>query len=75
MPVGRGAELALPEGGRRLYGFDPVLGNPVLLQTFDLKGQEVEYYRYDRFFFKGLEEDDFNPEVLWAQPNGKPKQS
>ena len=70
-----GAELALPEGGRRLYGFDPVLGNPVLLQTFDLKGQEVEYYRYDRFFFKGLEEDDFNPEVLWAQPNGKPKQS
>ncbi len=70
-----GAENALPEGGRRLYGFDPVLGNPVLLQTFDFKGQEVEYYRYDRFFFKGLEEDDFNPEVLWAQPNGKPKQS
>ncbi len=70
-----GAEHALPEGGRRLYGFDPVLGNPVLLQTFDLKGQEVEYYRYDRFFFNGLEEDDFNPEVLWAQPHGKPKQS
>ena len=70
-----GAEHTLPEGGRRLYGFDPVLGHPVLVQTFDSRGQEVEYYRYDRFFFNGLEESDFDPETLWAKPDMAAKQS
>lgn len=70
-----GAEHTLPEGGRRLYGFDPVVGHPVLVQTFDSRGQEVEYYRYDRFFFKGLDDSDFDPEVLWAKPDVATKQS
>ncbi len=70
-----GAEHTLPEGGRRLYAFDPVVGHPVLVQTFDSHGQEVEYYRYDRFFFKGLEDSDFDPETLWAKPDVAAKQS
>ena len=70
-----GVEHTLPEGGRRLYGFDPVLGHPVLVQTFDSRGQEVEYYRYDRFIFNGLEESDFDPETLWTKPDMAAKQS
>lgn len=64
-----GTEEGLPQGGRRLYGFDPVVGMPCLVQTFDENGQEVEYYKYDRFFSKGLDDNDFDPEILWAKPD------
>lgn len=63
-----GTEEGLPQGGRRLYGFDPVAGMPCLVQTFDENGQEVEYYKYDRFFCKGLDDNDFDPDVIWAKP-------
>jgi len=64
-----GAEEGLPHGGRRLVGFDPREGMPVLVQTFDETGQEVEYYRYDRFIMQGLDDHDFNPDELWAKPD------
>ena len=47
-------ETELPRGGRRLYGFDIDSYLPVLLVTVDDKGQEVEFYRYDRMQPMGL---------------------
>ena len=43
-----GAEPELPNGGRRLYFFDPDLHLPMLIITYDDQNQEVEYYHYDR---------------------------
>jgi hypothetical protein len=64
-----GAEPALPRGGRRLYGFDPESALPVLVQTHDDRGQEVEYYLYDRLQYPvKLDNDDFDPDKLWARP-------
>ncbi|MFO0969288.1 MAG: DUF1571 domain-containing protein [Gemmataceae bacterium] len=56
----------LPEGGQRLWFFDPGLGLPVLIITHDKSGHEVEYYCHDRFIIPGhLSDDDFNPDLLW----------
>lgn len=62
-----GAEAQLPKGGRRLCLFDPVQRLPVLVQTFDEAGREVEYYCYDLFQHPvKLDDDDFNPDKLWG---------
>jgi hypothetical protein len=64
-----GVEELLPRGGRRLYGFDPDSDLPLLVVTRDERGQEVEYYLYDRLQFPvKLDNDDFNPDKLWAKP-------
>ncbi len=64
-----GVEGPLPGGGRRLYCFDPENNLPVLIQTRDSRGQEVEYYFYDRLQFPvKLDADDFNPDTLWGKP-------
>jgi hypothetical protein len=64
--VPAGAESDLPGGGRRLYGFDPETALPVLIVTTDNRGNEVEYYRYDRLQISvRLDDDDFNPDKLW----------
>jgi len=64
-----GTEDGLPHGGRRLIGFNPQEGMPMLVQTFDDKGQEVEFYRYDLFICKGLDSIDFDPDALWGKPD------
>jgi hypothetical protein len=57
----------LPHGGHRLWVFDPATKFPALLITQDDQGREVEYYCYDRFEFPvHLDDDDFNPDKLWA---------
>jgi hypothetical protein len=68
-----GVEPELPRGGRRLICFDPEWRLPMLVSTSDDKGAEVEYYRYDRLITPAnLDDDDFNPDKLWAAPaNGR----
>jgi hypothetical protein len=66
-------EPELPHGGRRLIYFDPEWHLPLLVITYDDKGNEVEYYRYDRLIAPAnLDDDDFNPDKLWAAPPAKP---
>ena len=66
-------EPELPHGGRRLIYFDPDWHLPLLVLTYDDKGNEVEYYRYDRLITPAnLDDDDFNPDKLWAAPPAKP---
>jgi hypothetical protein len=68
-----GVEPELPRGGRRLIYFDPEWHLPMLVITYDDKGNEVEYYRYDRLMTPAhLDDDDFNPDKLWAAPAAKP---
>lgn len=63
-----GVEPELPRGGRRLMFFDPEWRLPMLVITYDDKGNEVEYYRYDRMMTPAnLDDDDFNPDKLWQQ--------
>jgi hypothetical protein len=65
-------EPELRRGGRRLIYFDPDLQLPLLVVTYDDKGSEVEYYRFDRLQTPvNLDDDDFNPDKLWATPRGK----
>jgi hypothetical protein len=66
-----GCDPTLPRGGKRLYGFDPDNHLPVLVTTRDDKGQEVEYYRYDRLQYPvRLDNEDFEPDRLWGKPGG-----
>jgi hypothetical protein len=58
------AEPVMPNGGKRIYGFDTTSKLPVLLLCFDNKGQEVEYYRYDRIMAVKLDNADFNPDNM-----------
>jgi len=68
-----GVEPELPRGGRRLMFFDPENHLPMLVVTYDDKGTEVEYYRYDRLITPAnLDDDDFNPDKLWAAPRQTP---
>ncbi len=63
-----GVEADLPRGGRRFIYFDPDSQLPLLVVTLDEKGNEVEYYRYDRLMTPAnLDDDDFNPDKLWAK--------
>lgn len=67
-----GDEPELPRGGRRLIFFNPELQLPMLVLTYDDKGNEVEYYRYDRLITPAnLDDDDFNPDKLWTTPPAK----
>lgn len=69
-----GVEPELPRGGRRLIYFDPDWHLPMLVVTLDEKGNEVEYYRYDRLMTPAnLDDDDFNPDKLWSTPPPAPK--
>jgi hypothetical protein len=64
-----GQDPSLPRGGRRLYAFDPESKLPLLVTAVDERGQEVEYYSYDRLQYPvKLDNDDFNPDKLWAKP-------
>jgi hypothetical protein len=66
LPAGR--EPGLPDGGTRLLCFDPQTHLPVLVVTKDAKGDEVEYYCFDRFQLDlHLDDADFDPEVLGPQ--------
>ena len=61
-----GIDPQLPHGGRCLWYFDPANHLPVLLITYDERGQEVEFYCYDFFQFPvKLDDRDFNPDLLW----------
>jgi hypothetical protein len=70
-PAGREPEI--PDGGRRLVYFDPATHFPVLSLTYDQAGHEVDFYCFDRFQLDvKLDDDDFNPDKLWA-PAGQKK--
>lgn len=68
-----GLDPSLPKGGRRWCFYYRDTHLPALVLTHDDKGQEVEYYRYDRFQLNvPLDEADFNPDKLWARPGRSP---
>lgn len=57
----------LPRGGQRWWYFDATNGLPVLLITHDPDG-EVEYYCHDHIQWPvRLDDDNFNPDVLWRK--------
>jgi hypothetical protein len=63
-----GLEPDLPRGGRRLIYFDPDWHLPMLVVTYDEKGNEIEYYHHDRLITPvNLDDDDFNPDKLWPK--------
>ncbi len=69
-----GVEPELPRGGRRLMYFDPQWQLPMLVITYDEKGNEVEYYHYDRLMTPvHLDDDDFNPNKLWSVSDASQK--
>jgi hypothetical protein len=66
-------DRSLPQGGRRLWVFDPAYQLPVLVVTLDQTGREVDYFCYDRIQFPvRLDDADFDPDQLWPP---KPKTS
>jgi hypothetical protein len=63
-----GAEAALPRGGRRLWFFGADSHLPELISTRDEKGQEVEYYWYERLEYpQQFTDADFDPDQLWGK--------
>jgi hypothetical protein len=63
-----GADPNLPRGGHRQLYFNVATRLPVLVITKDERGQEVEYYRFDRFQTRvKLDDDDFNPDKLFGK--------
>jgi len=63
-----GADPNLPRGGRRQLYFNTTNHLPALVITKDDRGQEVEYYRFDRFQARvKLDDDDFNPAKLFGK--------
>lgn len=73
MPAG--AEKEFPGGGKRLMCFSKENNLPVLLITWDEKGTEMEYMKYDRFQFLHLDDQDFDPEFLFPAPGKAPGQT
>jgi hypothetical protein len=68
------SEPDLPRGGRRLIYFDPEWHLPMLVITYDDKGNEIEYYHYDRLMTPAnLDDDDFNPDKLWPVSDASQK--
>jgi hypothetical protein len=62
------ADPNLPRGGRRQLYFNTANHLPALVVTKDERGQEVEYYRFDRFQARvKLDDDDFNPAKLFGK--------
>ncbi len=67
--LGVGFDPSMPRGGTRWYYFDPENGLPMLITAKDERGQEVEYYRYDRLQPDvNLDDSDFDPDSIWAKP-------
>jgi Protein of unknown function (DUF1571) len=67
-----GREPEIPDGGKRLVYFDPATHFPVLSLTYDPAGREVDFYCFDRFQLNvKLDDDDFDPEKLWAAAHTK----
>jgi hypothetical protein len=63
-----GWEPLLPQGGQRLWFFDPQHHLPVLIITNDETGREVEYYCMEQYCFNvPMTDDDFDPERLWKR--------
>jgi hypothetical protein len=66
-------EKLLPHGGKRYWHFntDPDAAErhlPTLVITFDDRGQQVEYYCFDRLLPRVvLESSDFDPERRWSR--------
>lgn len=59
-------ENMFPAGGQRTWYFDTKSGLPVLINTFDERGREIEYYCHDRIITPAnLDSDDFNPDKMW----------
>jgi hypothetical protein len=72
MTIPAGVEGSLPRGGRRWCFVDPETSLPALILTHDEKGQEVEYYRYERYLFPAkLDDADFDPNLLWPTKKGR----
>jgi Protein of unknown function (DUF1571) len=68
LTIPAGAEPQLARGGRRVLVFDAGNHLPVLVQTYDETGHEVEYYCYEHFQYPvRLDDDDFNPDRLWKK--------
>jgi hypothetical protein len=66
--VPAGLEPELPRGGRRLVCFDMDVNLPMVIETRDERGQEVEYYRHDRLQFPvRLDDADFDPARVWKK--------
>jgi hypothetical protein len=64
-----GADRAVPSGGRRTYWLDPATGLPTVVVTQDGEGREVEHYHYDRLQLSArLDDEDFDPDLLWGAP-------
>lgn len=64
LPPGFAPEV--PQGGKRLYFFDPTSHLPVVSITLDTAGTEVDFACFDRFQCDiRLDEQDFNPDKLW----------
>jgi hypothetical protein len=63
-----GADPNLPRGGKRQLYFNSANHLPALVITRDERGQEVEYYRFDRFQSRvKLDDKDFDPELLFGR--------
>ena len=54
--------------------FNPEWQLPMLVITYDEKGNEIEYYHFDRLMTPvHLDDDDFNPDKLWSVSNAPKK--
>jgi hypothetical protein len=72
--IPEGAEPSLPRGGKRTYFFHPDNSLPMLIIAHNERGQEVEYYRYDRLQPSvKLDDADFDPDKLWDKGKTTPK--
>jgi hypothetical protein len=63
-----GGDPNLPRGGKRQLFFNCTNHLPALVVTRDERGQEVEYYRFDRFQSRvKLDDKDFDPDQLFGK--------
>jgi hypothetical protein len=64
-----GLDSTLERGGKRTYFFHPDTHLPMLITAFDERGNEAEYYHYDRLQRAvKLDDHDFDPDHLWGKP-------
>jgi hypothetical protein len=62
---GPGVDPTLPQGGQRLWFFDPDLHFPILVIAHDAQKREAEYYFYDKLLFPSrVPEETFNPATI-----------
>jgi hypothetical protein len=60
-----GVDGTLPQGGQRLWFFDPKNHFPVLVIAHDSQGREAEYYFFDRLLFPDrIHDDQFSPSAI-----------